>query len=102
MMLETVVYKKSFAPFVGSKEQDRAGKRATQRRKPAAIKASSDTLLSHYCVVGRGQRAVFRWYVRIALLSSLDGIKRVHQHVSECTAYSSGKHCLRHKVSRLL
>lgn len=70
-------------------------KRAQHRCCEASIKSSLHALLAEDFDVRIGQRCVFRRKVRIALLSGLDGVERVHQNVAACSADATGKHRVR-------
>lgn len=51
MLLKTVIYQETLAELVGAKEQDGAGKRASEGGQPTAVQASPKAFLPPYRVI---------------------------------------------------
>ena len=80
------------AELVRPKENHRSRKRPQKRRLPSSIQASPYPLLAQNGIIRRAERRVFGWYMRISLLSCLDRVERVHQHVSARAPEASRQH----------
>lgn len=86
MWLHAVVQQVPLAPFVSPEEKNSAWERTHHGREPTAVEAASDAFLPPYRVVGGAQGRILRREVGITLLSRLDGIERMHEHVASCTS----------------
>lgn len=89
-----MIYQEPLAPFVCAEKHERAWERAAQRWYPASVQAPRNALLSPDCVVGSPQGRVFRREMRITLLSRLDRVQRMHQHVARRASNTSSNHCV--------
>lgn len=98
MLLHPVVYQEPFTPFVCAEEEHGAWKRAAESGDPTAVEPPADALLTPYRIVGRAEGCVSRRNVRVALLSSLDGVEGVHQHIASGAAYASSDHGLSERL----
>lgn len=80
--------------FVGSEESHSTGEGSKESRRNTSIKSSYQTFLAPDSAVGRAHGCVFWRHVRVALLSRLDCVQRMHEHVTHQATETSCKHCL--------
>ena len=82
MLLDAELQHMPLAELVCPEKQDRSREGTQQGREPAAVETAPHALLAKYLVVGSPQGGVFWRDVRVALLSGLDRVQRVHKHVA--------------------
>ena len=96
---DAVVDHQTFTPLVRPEKGACAQERTNKSWLHSAVQASSYAFLAPYGVVCVAHGSVLRRHVRVTLLSRLDGIQRVHQHVPRGAAYPAGQYCLQHSVN---
>jgi len=96
---DAVVDHQPLAPLVGGEEGAGAQEGAGEGGLDSAIQAATDTFLAPDGVVGVAHGGVLGRHVRISLLSRLDRVQRVHQHVARGAPEAAGQGCLRCSIN---
>lgn len=92
--LDTGIDHVPLAELVGAEEDDGAGEGAKEGGQPAAVEAAADAFLAQDGVVGGAEGSVFGRDVGVALLSCLDCVEGVHEHVAKRAADATSEHGL--------